>query len=211
MKNWKKESSEKIKESLPEVGDGDICSASDELLIQRVVARDQLAFKIIYHRYYRMLYRFISRITGYYGSTEEALNDAMYVVWDKAATFRPDTRLSTWIFGIAYNKALKSLERGKRFQDPAYRKSLDEDHLQDPDAFYQRLETENWLLVAMTHLSPQQRATLELAYYHGMSYREVADVMSCNENTVKTRMFHARKKMRIILPTLANRSGSEGV
>lgn len=212
MKIWKTESPEKTREYTPDGAEsGDISSASDDSLIQSVVARDQQAFKVIYHRYYQGLYRFISRITGQYGSTEEAVNDAMYVVWDKAAKFRRGTRLSTWIFGIAYNKALKSLERGRRYQDPKYRESLDEEHTLDPDARYERLETENWLLEGMSQLSPQHRATLELTYYYGMSCREVADVMNCNESTVKTRMFYARRKMRAILPTLANRSRSEGV
>lgn len=212
MRKWLKISQVKTRGCEPgNGGRGDVSCDSDEVLIQRIVERDQQALEILYHRYYRGLYRFISRITGQYGSAEEAINDVMYVVWNKAATFRQGTKLSTWIFGIACNKALKSLARDKRFQDPKVREALDEDRTFDPHDRYQRLETENWLLMAMAQLSQQHRTTVELTYYFGMSYREVAEVMSCNENTVKTRMFHARKKLRAILPTLANCPNSKGV
>ena len=212
MAKWLKTAKAKTRGREPEdSAHAGVSCESDEVLIQRIVERDQQALEIIYHRYYKGLYQFISRITGHYGSAEEAINDVMYVVWNKAATFRTGTKLSTWIFGIACNKALKSLARDKKFQDPKYREALDEDRIFDPDARYQRLETENWLLTAMAQLSQQHRTTVELTYYFGMSYREVAEVMNCNENTVKTRMFHARKKLRAILPTLASCSDSKGV
>ncbi len=54
----------------------------------------------------------------------------------------------------------------------------------------------------MRALSPEQRAVMELVYHHGLHYREIAQVIDCPENTVKTRVFHARRKLRSLWPEL---------
>ncbi len=64
------------------------------------------------------------------------------------------------------------------------------------------METEEVLFALLRGLSPEQRAVLELVYYHGLHYAEIARVIDCSENTVKTRVFHARRKLREIWPDL---------
>jgi len=179
---------------------------SDEVLIERITGRDQDAFETLYCRYYDRLFRFIIRVTGRLGMIEETINDTMYVVWQKAATFNGCSRPSTWIFAIAYKKALKSLSRRKYTPHPDLECSLDETQPCHKTLHSEQLETENWLAAAFDRIPPEQRATVELTYYFGMSYREIADVMDCSENTVKTRMFHARRKLKSILPQLADPS-----
>jgi RNA polymerase sigma-70 factor (ECF subfamily) len=66
------------------------------------------------------------------------------------------------------------------------------------------LEMEDWLAVMFSQLPTDQRAVLELAYHQGLGYAEIAEVMDCPESTVKTRMFHARKKIKALYPDLAN-------
>jgi len=56
---------------------------------------------------------------------------------------------------------------------------------------------------ALESLSPDHRAVLELTYYLGHSCSEIAAIMDCPVNTVKTRMFHARNKLRVLIPMLA--------
>jgi len=171
----------------------DVSHSSDAALIQMIAARDQDALENLYHRYYRRLYWFISRITGRFDAAGETINDVMHVVWNSAGQFRPDTRPSRWIFGIACNAALKSLTCRGRLQSHEGEEPLDEKRTFDPNIWHQRLETKNGLLETMAQLSPQCRTTMELTYYYGMSYQEIADVMRCNENTVKRRMLYAQK------------------
>jgi RNA polymerase sigma-70 factor, ECF subfamily len=64
-------------------------------------------------------------------------------------------------------------------------------------------ETGEWVVLAMQQLPTDQRLTLELAYGHGYSCQEIAEIMDCPVNTVKSRMFHARGKLRTLLPRLA--------
>lgn len=188
-------------------GHADSNDAADVVLIRRIVRQDQQALATLYHRYYQRLERFIYRIAGRCDAHEEIINDTFFVIWNKAGTFNGNAKVSTWIFGIAYNKTLNFFKSQHREQ-PEFNSELMEtventftgDALSDAE----KLESENWFARAFDQLSAEQRATVELTYYHGMSYQEIAALMHCSENTVKTRMFHARKKLKSILPRLAD-------
>ena len=91
-------------------------ASEDDLdLIRRVVRRDRQAFETLYHRYSPVVYRYLWKLIRQRESVEEALNDVMMVVWETASRFNGTSRLSTWILGIAYNKALKARARSARF------------------------------------------------------------------------------------------------
>jgi RNA polymerase sigma-70 factor (ECF subfamily) len=173
----------------------------DAELIARICAADEAALEILYKRYYPKLFRFSLRMTRRLDCVEEVINDVMYVVWKKSPSFRPDTRASTWIFGIAYNKCLKALEEKAQGEHLEWE---DAEALLPGvcDSGLKNLEIEDWVAVAFGKLPADQRAVLELAYHQGLHYQEIAQIMDCPENTVKTRMFHARKKIKALYPDL---------
>ncbi|MDD5033562.1 MAG: RNA polymerase sigma factor [Methylococcaceae bacterium] len=194
---------QRVYNSMPQASAGD---ASDAELIALICESDHRAFEQLYRRYYQRLFRFAYRITRRFDQTEEIINDALYVVWKKASTWRQETVPSTWIFGIAYKKCLKSLAERPR----AEHLNIEEADIQLPgvqDSGLKNLEIEDWISVAFSHLPAEQRAVLELTYYHGLHYKEIATIMDCPENTVKTRIFHARKKIQALFPDLAEGSG----
>jgi RNA polymerase sigma-70 factor (ECF subfamily) len=174
---------------------GEINEQQELSLITRTATRDEDAFEALYSLYYYRLFRFIYRIAGRLDIIEEVINDVMYVVWEKAATYNQTCRLSTWIFGIAYNKSRnhKNLSTLQLKHDSI--DDVSENLLPCGDDWIKKLETEDWLGNAFEVLSVEQRTVVELTYYHGMSYQEIAVLMDCPENTIKTRMFHARKKL----------------
>lgn len=168
-------------------------------LIARICQGDENALKELYFINYSRLYRFISRINGGH-FIDEIINDVMYVVWKKAATYNQTCLPSTWIFGIAYNKSRQSIGR---IQDDK-EVSLDTLEIESPqfgsiDAGLKQLELSDLLVEAFKILSPEQRAVVELTYFHGMSYSEISKLMDSPENTIKTRMFHARIKLLNVL------------
>ncbi|MBF6024165.1 RNA polymerase sigma factor [Lysobacter niastensis] len=177
-------------------------SAPDEnALIDGVAAERMEAFETLYRLYHPRLTRFLRGMTRRPSLVEEILNDTMMVVWRKAHTYQPDARVSTWIFGIAYRQALKAL---RRQDDIAVSVAPLQDGLADPmqvgpDMEVQRLELHARIDQAMNALSAEQRAVIELTYYLGYSCRDVAQVMDCPVDTVKTRMFYARRKMKTVL------------
>jgi DNA-directed RNA polymerase specialized sigma24 family protein len=89
----------------------DAAAADEVLLLQRIAAGDRLAFETLYRGYFPRLTRFLQRMMRRHQAVEEVLNDVMLVVWRKAATFSGHSKVSTWIFAIAYRKALKAMNR----------------------------------------------------------------------------------------------------
>ena len=173
---------------------------SDNGLLDKIAAGDRNAVRELYLLYHRRLARFLSRFTRRQDLIEEIINDTLWVVWCKASEFRGDSLLSTWIMGIAYRRALKTLRnRGNRLFDAA---PIENQTLLANDELG-AAETGDWIGQAMRQLPADQRLTLELAYGQGHSCEEIAQIMDGPVNTVKTRMFHARAKLRMILPQLA--------
>jgi RNA polymerase sigma-70 factor (ECF subfamily) len=167
-------------------------------LLSRIATRDAQAMHELYHLYHRRLARFLMRLTSRYDLAEEIINDTFWVIWQHAADFRGASQLSTWIFGIAYRRALKTLKRVR----PDLAAEADE-ALEQTEEPWQQEELREWLGVALAKLPHEQRMVLELAYNIGHSCEEIATIMQCPVNTVKTRMFHARRKLKVLLSSLA--------
>jgi RNA polymerase sigma-70 factor (ECF subfamily) len=177
-----------------ETGCVDKLADGEASLLGQVVAGNRHAFEILYRMYFPRLTRFLHRMTRSATMIEEIVNDTMLVVWQKAASFDGSCKLSTWVFSIAYRKACKALH------------GLDEPLEDMPDACEcgadcqpeWRFEQEclrHALDDALAALPLEQRAAFQLTFYHDMSYAEIADIMECPVNTVKTRLFHARRRL----------------
>lgn len=177
---------------------------TDQTLLDRTIAGDREAFRALYRRYYNSLLRFIYRITGQLELAQEGVNDTMLVVWQKGDSFNARSAVATWIMGIAYRKALKLAEKSKRWSERV--SSVDFESWVEPfgDAAGHTYtpEVRDLLDRALKQLPAEQRAVVELTYFYGCSYREIADIAGCPVNTVKTRMFHARAKLKKLLSAL---------
>src|SRR5580704_12678806 len=171
----------------------------DSALLVAIAAGDRRALEELYLSYHRRLTRFLSRFTPRYENVEEIINDTFMVVWQSAKDFRHASQVSTWIIGIAYRTALKSLRRQKNHTATA---SLDDYPEQTVDPTLDT-EVQDWLKHGLSRLPVEQRLTLELAYNMGHSLEEIAAITECPVGTVKARMFHAREKLRQHLPTLS--------
>jgi RNA polymerase sigma-70 factor (ECF subfamily) len=175
----------------------------DNDLLTAVAAGNRRALEELYLGYHRRLTRFLSRITPRYENVEEIINDTFMVVWQSAKDFRHASQVSTWIIGIAYRTALKSLRRQKHH---AGARSLDDCPEQTTDPTLDT-EIQDWLRHGLNQLSAEQRLTLELAYHMGHSLEEIAAITECPVGTVKARMFHAREKLRQYLPASSGGAG----
>lgn len=172
--------------------------ADEAALFTRVLAGDRHAFEALYRAYHPRLTRFLVNLIRRPQIVQEVLNDTMMVVWTRPDSFHGASRLSTWIFAIAYRKAMKALRRTEDAVEDGQanaRVSPDagpEQHLDDQ----RRGEI---LSTAIGQLSADHRAVVDLTYFHGLGYREIARIMDCPVDTVKTRMFHARRHLRRML------------
>ena len=184
---------------------GSSSNARELELLRQVATGDRTAFKELYLIYHRRLARFLMRMTSRHDLIEEVINDTLWTVWLKAGDFRGDSLVSTWIVGITYRRALKALRRHGTPRPML----VVEDVAVAPDA---QLEDENrqWLGQALAELPLEQRMVMEFSYLMGHSCEEIATIMQCPVNTVKTRMFHAREKLRRSLPRLAGGNQTGG-
>jgi RNA polymerase sigma-70 factor (ECF subfamily) len=176
---------------------------TDDALLRAVARGDRRALDQLYLAYHRRLAQFLTRVTPRYENAEEIINDTFLVVWQHAADFRGEARVSTWIIGIAYRIALKSL-RGS----DGLRRTVSSDDA--PEAFEEpaaTAELQDWIARGLSRLPVDQRLTLHLAYHMGHSLEEIAEITNSPVGTVKARMFHARERLRRYLPALAGLTG----
>jgi RNA polymerase sigma factor (sigma-70 family) len=172
--------------------------ASDMTLVERIAAGDLRAFEALYRVYHPRLDRFLGLMTSRRTVVEEALNDTMLVVWNSAAAYNGQSKVSTWIFAIAYRTALKTL---RRQDEPVDGSSIDELSSDEPGPEQQLSDrqTRAALFRALDGLSMEQRSVLVLAYFHDLPYAEIARIADCPVDTVKTRVFHGRRRLRALL------------
>jgi len=160
------------------------------VVLERVANGDREAMSELYRIYQPRLFKFVFRLTQSYTVSDELVNDIMLIVWRKAASFRRASKVSTWIFGIAYRQSLQRIGKKKLRIVPGA----------EPDDMFVEavgnVEDEDWVQHGLRALSPPQRLAMVLVFYLGLSYDEVADVSGCPVNTVKTRMYHARQKLK---------------
>jgi RNA polymerase sigma-70 factor (ECF subfamily) len=178
--------------------------SADRALLERIGTGDRQALRLLYGTYYHPLLRFIFRITGRLDLAQEGVNDVMLVVWRNSRSFAGRSTVSTWIMGIAYRKALKLLASSRRWIERFAGAPFDEavEHSLAQEEHSEQGDLRDLLEEALRHLSVEHRAVVELTYFYGFSYEEIAAIAACPVNTVKTRMFHARAKLKTLLPAL---------
>jgi len=172
--------------------------ASDVALVERVAAGDLHAFEALYRSYHPRLDRFLGLMTARRTVVEEALNDTMFVVWKSASAYNRTSKVSTWIFAIAYRTTLKAL---RQQDEPVDASAIDELSSDEPGPEQQLStgQTRAALLRALEGLSTEQRSVLVLAYFNDLPYAEIARIADCPVDTVKTRVFHGRRRLRALL------------
>jgi RNA polymerase sigma-70 factor (ECF subfamily) len=172
-------------------------AADDAACLAAVVRGDREAFERLYRRYYERLFRFSLRVTGRIHLVGDVINETMMVVWRRASEYRAAAQVSTWIFGIAYRKSLKALARdGRHTAEPI--DDVPEIELQMPETV-DREAMHAAIRQAVACLPPDHRAVVDLTFHFNRSYEEIAQILGCPVGTVKSRMFHARAKLRPLL------------
>lgn len=171
----------------------------DEDLVAAVARGDRSAFETLYGRFERRVLGYIRLFAADWTTAEEVLIDTMTAVWFGARDFRAGSRASTWILGIARHKALDAARRRKARRRVERGLEEGEDHV-DPhgapadavDAHQRVVKTRE----ALSRLSVNHREALRLAFLEELPYDEIADLLDVPINTVKTRVFHAKRQLR---------------
>ena len=166
------------------------------LIAQIAEARDTAAMKRFYEQYRPRLIPFFYRLTRDDQMVEDVFNEVMLKIWDSAYQYRGQSKVSTWVYTIAYRACLRVLKKqrsGWRLFES--REDLDEFH----DDGNNEVPEQQALRAAIQRLSGEHRMVIELCYFQGYALEDISHIVNCPLNTVKTRLHHARKKMRQML------------
>jgi RNA polymerase sigma-70 factor, ECF subfamily len=171
----------------------------DADLIERIAAGDKLAMKVLYARHHVQTYRFLLRLVGDEAQAEDLVSEVFFDVWRNAHQFQGNSRVSTWILAIARFKALSSLRRRKDDELDDDAAAAIPDLADNPEIAVQKKDRVAIMRQCLSHLSLVHREIIDLAYYQDKPINEVAEILGVPENTVKTRMFHARRRLSELL------------
>lgn len=174
---------------------------SDEVLLTQIAAGDQQAFSQLYLRYQSKLVRYCARVLkDDVAQAADIVDEAMFDVWRSVGNFAGRSKPSTWIYSIARNKLISWLRKTSEV-------TLEDESILDalinpaatPAEELAMDDMQQQLLRLMDQLTDEHREVLKLTYFEDKSVKEVAELLGISENTVKTRMFYARKRLAQLL------------
>ena len=174
-------------------------ATSDEVLIDRIAKGDRLAMQVLFARHHVRVYRFVLRLVGNQSVAEDLISEVFLDIWRQADRFEGRSAVSTWMLAIARFKALSALRKKPEEELDEETAAAIEDPEDDPEVAMQKKDKSQVLRKCLEALSPEHREIIDLVYYHEKSVEEVAEIVGIPENTVKTRMFYARKKLAELL------------
>jgi len=174
-------------------------AVTDEVLLSRIAQGDRLAMQVLYGRYHVRVFRFGLRLVRDEQIAEDLIGEVFLDVWRQAGKFERRSAVSTWLLAITRFKALSALRRRKDVELEDDAANAIEDTSDDPEVTTQKKDTSEALRKCLSALSAEHREIVDLVYYHEKSVEEVAGIVGIPENTVKTRLFYARKKLAELL------------
>jgi len=168
----------------------------DRSLISAVANGDAQAFQTLYQRHRDRILSFLIGIVGNRAQAEEVMNEVFLAAWRSADRFEGRAQPLTWLMSIARNQAISLLRKQREvtgiFDEVTYNLA---DSADGPHQHAEKSDDADILRRCIDKLSPAHKAIVNLVYYQDCSVSEAAQILSVPQNTVKTRMFYARKKL----------------
>jgi RNA polymerase sigma-70 factor (ECF subfamily) len=170
-------------------------------LLAAVAKSDRTAFDHLYRRYETRVHGYVKSIVRDHHTAEDIVIATMTTVWQIAANYGAKSRVSTWILGIARHKAIDALRlRTHALPTAAVQPAAELGEF--PVAAMDAVEAEQLsqsMCRAMSQLSTEHREALRLAYYEDLPYGEIAERLGIPANTVKSRVFYAKRELKRLL------------
>ncbi|BAT61328.1 RNA polymerase sigma factor CarQ [Variibacter gotjawalensis] len=155
--------------------------------------------QVLFARHHVRVYRFVLRLVNNPSTAEDLISEVFLDVWRQAGRFEARSQVSTWLLAIARFKALSALRKKPESALDDEMAEAIEDTSDTPEVSLQKKNKSELLRECLKSLSPEHREVVDLVYYHEKSIEEVAELVGIPENTVKTRMFYARKRLSELL------------
>jgi RNA polymerase sigma-70 factor (ECF subfamily) len=171
----------------------------DRTLITRIAGQDQAALRALLGRHQLRVYRFVLRIVRREAVAEEVTNEVFLEVWKHAGNYEGRSSVGTWLLSVAHNRAVSALRKRREESWDEDAAGALEDEGDNPEVSLQKVNKAEQMRQCIAKLSAEHRTIIDLVYYHEKSINEVSEILDIPLNTVKTRMFYARKKLSELL------------
>ena len=170
-----------------------VMNAKDDDLIQQIASGERQAFEELYQHYLPRLIRYLQNRLSQPDLVEDVCQDVFCVVWRQASHFRGQSKVSTWLFGIARCQALKARAGVQRPESPLEAVGVSQQSSPEVSlSAWQRVRVVERALAALT---TSQRELVEMAYYQDRPCQEIASRLGCSVSTVKSRLQQARRQL----------------
>lgn len=176
-------------------------------LIREICEQSSMALMQFYQRYRQTITGFVMSRLNSEADCNEILNDVLHTVWTSAGSFGSRSSVRTWVLGITHHKTvdyLRKQHREKRIQNEL---GLDQESYIPENCVDQAMSALSDITIVrkcLQQLSPAHREVLHLAFYEDLSCSQIAEVLECPLGTVKTRIMHAKNKMKQLLSMAEN-------
>jgi RNA polymerase sigma-70 factor (ECF subfamily) len=175
---------------------------SDQALICAVAAGSQGAMRTLFLRHHTRVFRFLARMVHDEALAEDLTSEVFLGMWRQAARFEGRSSVTTWMLGIARHKALTALEARPLCHDDEVMLGV-VDPRPGPAGELEARDDHVLLRRCVAALSREHQQIIDLAYFREKSMKEIATLLGIRLNTVKTRMFHARKRLAALVAAAA--------
>ncbi len=168
--------------------------------IRQIAQGDEESFAKLFRCYAPRIFRFAMSYLNDRTHAEEVVQETMVAVWKSAKSYKEQSQVSSWILGIARNKALDHA-RARQREPEFLREKLDRraSARATPEQIITREAQIERMRAALERLSPEHREVMMLAFYNDLSYQEIAQILNCPEGTVKSRVYYAKEQLKKIL------------
>ncbi len=184
-------------------------AGEDRALMERIATGDADAFRAFVEKHLNRTVRFAAQMTGSAADAEDIAQMAMLKLWNNAATWTPDAKVTTWLHRVTYNQCIDHLRKetrlAKRHKDAGALHDTQDDRTAERDMV--RDGREACVREALAELPERQKAALVLCYYDGASQKEAAEILDITEKAVESLLYRARETLRHRLGRLLKERG----
>jgi len=166
-------------------------------LLERISKGDEMAMKEFFEVNSNVVYRYVLSRENNEVLASEILNEVMLEVWKKPLAFEGRSALSTWLISIARFKVIDYYRAQKRHYSDELDDQMEDEGVEDaPIHLLDNERHAGFISHCMEQLSVSHREVVHLTFFEELPYPEIAQALTCSVGTVKSRMFHAKEKLK---------------
>jgi len=188
---------------------------TDQQLIDQTLKGDSRAFGELVEKYQGYVFTIVLRMVKVREEAEEVAQDTFLKAYESLSSFRGESKFSSWLYSIAYRKALDRLRKNKKYKAVELLEDITESDAGVLDNALKQLEDKErkaQIQQCIMKLSEVDAALVTLYYFEEQSVKEIAVVTNLSEENIKVKLYRGRKKLftllqRHILPEIANTNG----